>query len=60
MKFPLLTILSLTASVSAQHEIEMIEAHKGPAATAKSYATPGMCNNQPIVPEMLIAKVSKH
>ena len=57
MKFSLLSLVSVVASVSAQHEIEMIEAHKGPAAV-KSYANPGMCNNQPLVPEMLIAKVS--
>ena len=55
MKFPLVSLAVLTASVTAQYEVEMIEAHMAP----KSKATfdPGMCNAHELDPNMLIAKV---
>jgi len=54
MKFPLVSLALLTASVTAQHEVEMIEAHMDPKS--KAMLDPGMCNAHELDPNMLIAK----
>ena len=55
MKFTLISLAVLTASVTAQHEVEMINAHMEPKSQAAF--DPGMCNAHELDANMLIAKV---